>query len=75
MPFEVLLSDFSRKQKTQPPREIAAFLEEAYEIMSRAVVTTGLALNEWLERSVAQAPLGNGPPPGFEAGRARVASF
>ncbi len=34
-PFEVLLSAFSRKQQTQPPREIAAFLEETYETMSR----------------------------------------
>ena len=50
-PFEVLLSAFSRKQQTQPPREIAAFMEETYETMSRVVVTTGLALNEWLRHS------------------------
>ena len=58
-PFEVLLSAFSRKQQTQPPREIAAFLEETYETMSRAVVTTGVALNDWLESSVPPAPPGN----------------
>jgi hypothetical protein len=51
-PYEVLLSAFSRKQQTQPPREVAAFLEEAYDTMSRAVVATGLALNEWLRRDV-----------------------
>ncbi|RYH26294.1 MAG: hypothetical protein EON54_24015 [Alcaligenaceae bacterium] len=45
------MSAFSRKQQTNPSREIAAFLEEAYDTMSRAVVTTGLALNEWLGRS------------------------
>lgn len=60
-PFEVLLSAFSRKQQTQPPREIAAFLEETYETMSRAVVTTGVALNEWLESSVTLTPPGNIP--------------
>lgn len=58
-PFEVLLSAFSRKQQTQPPREIAAFLEETDDTMSRMVVTTGLALNEWLESSVTPAPPGN----------------
>ncbi|MNT75047.1 hypothetical protein D3C72_2139090 [compost metagenome] len=51
-PYEVLLSAFSRKQQTQPPREVAAFLEETYDTMSRAVVATGLALNEWLRRDV-----------------------
>lgn len=50
-PYEVLLSAFSRKQQTQPPREIAAFLEETYDTMSRAVVTTGQALNEWLQQT------------------------
>lgn len=50
-PYEVLLSAFSRKKKTQPPREIAAFLEETYDAMSRAVVATGRALNEWLQRT------------------------
>lgn len=53
-PYEVLLSAFSRKQHTQPPREVAAFLEETYDTMSRAVVATGLALNEWLGRSDAE---------------------
>lgn len=50
-PYEVQLSSFSRKQQTQPSREIPAFLEETYDAMSRAVVTTGRALNEWLQRT------------------------
>lgn len=50
-PYEVLMSAFSRKQQVQPPREIAVFLEETYDTMSRAVVTTGRALNEWLQRT------------------------
>ncbi|WP_345060318.1 hypothetical protein [Acidovorax lacteus] len=67
-PFEVLLSAFSRKQQAQPPREIAAFLDETYDTMSRAVVTTGLALNEWLESSVASTPPRNRPLPDSEPG-------
>ena len=50
-PYQVLLSAFSRKHQTQPPREIAAFLEETYDAMSSAVVTTGRALNDWLQRT------------------------
>lgn len=49
--YEVLLSAFSRKRQTQPPRKVGAFLEETYDAMSRAVVTTGRALNEWLQRT------------------------
>jgi hypothetical protein len=60
-PYEVLLSAFSRKQQTQPPREVAAFLEETYDTMSRAVVSAGLALNEWLGDSVTKTPPGNSP--------------
>lgn len=50
-PYEVLLSAFLRKQQTQPPRDIAAFLEETYDAMSSTVVTTGRALNDWLQRT------------------------
>lgn len=50
--YEMQLSAFSRKQHVRPPQEIAAFLKATYDTMNRAVVTTGRALNEWLQLTV-----------------------
>jgi len=47
-PYELVLSEFERDDITHPQQVAVTFLEQAHLIMSKAVVHTGCALNEWL---------------------------
>lgn len=47
-PYELVLSEFERDDITHPQQGAVAFLEQAHSTMSKAVVHTGCALNDWL---------------------------
>jgi hypothetical protein len=55
-PYELVLSGFERDDITHPQQGAVAFLEQAHLIMSKAVVHTGCALNDWLNVSHACGP-------------------
>lgn len=55
-PYELVLSEFERNDVTHPQQAAVSFLEQAHLIMSKAVVHTGCALNEWLKDELLSPP-------------------
>ena len=47
-PYELVLSEFERDAVVYPQKEAVTFIQEAHLVISKAVVHTGCALNDWL---------------------------
>lgn len=48
VPYTVHLGSFMRNGEHHPQREVSEYLETTFEVMSRATVAIGCALNNWL---------------------------